>query len=148
MLIFLPPVITPGSSGIRNAFERVSEGVIRHLSQHSRLAGLSRQASPSSLNGLRQPGAIASTSVAPGIIAEDRSEEVEHVASGALAYEPSTTRPQYSSAYPEPLGDVTLDDALMFGEHPFDDLLFRPLGDYTGGQWDEAVDSVLGQMVP
>lgn len=53
----------------------------------------------------------------------------------------------YSSNFPDILdGAATLDDALMFGEHPFDDLLFRPLGDYTGEQWDEAVNSVLDQM--
>jgi hypothetical protein len=50
--------------------------------------------------------------------------------------------PQYPSGFPDILGnEIALDESLLFGEHPFDDLLFRPLGDYTGDQWDEAVNS-------
>lgn len=81
-------------------------------------------------------------------MAEEQSEVLEQTAPDDLAYQPSAAQPHYSSVFPDILGDVTLDVALMFGEHPFDDLLFRPLGDYSGGQWDEAVNSVLDQMAP
>jgi hypothetical protein len=60
---------------------------------------------------------------------------------------PFAQMPQYPSGFPDILGnEIALDESLLFGEHPFDDLLFRPLGDYTGDQWDEAVNSVLDQM--
>ncbi|KAG7571286.1 hypothetical protein FFLO_00798 [Filobasidium floriforme] len=138
-------VITPGSSGIRNAFERVSEGVIRHLSQYSRLAGLSRQVSPSGSQSRPSNGTTTVCLQPPRSSLDNYTQTtVERLEPHDL---PFAQVPQYSSGFPNIIGnEIALDESLVFGEHPFDDLLFRPLGDYTGDQWDEAVNSVLDQM--
>lgn len=136
-----PSAITPGTTGLRDAFETVSERIIRHLT--SRASWASRPASPSREQGQdgesHHPGAmqggeepVQSTNHYDGFFPGANTEPVSDPDHPDPALQ--NLEPNYSS---EMSGN---------GIHPLnlDEFLFNPLAEFNADDWDKVIDAAVG----